>query len=456
MTVSETLSAFITSTEYSALGASQITAAKKAISDCLGCTIAGSATVAGRVVRRVAERSSARGAATLIGGKYSLSPQAAALANGTAAHALDYDDILWTQYGHPSATVWSAALAVGEDVGASGSDVIAAYAIGVQINGKLGRLANPLHYAHGWHATASIGVIGATAAAAKLMRLTAPQTAMALGTAASGACGIRRNFGTMSKPFHAGNAARAGVLAAELAQEGFTSDLTAFEGDFGWARTLNARSMPSAEELGTQLGSSWELDTPGIVLKRYPACGATHCALDALIAIKKENQLDFSEMDKIICDASPFAKTVLLYPRPQTALEGKFSMEFSLAVAAIEGQAGLLQYEDHWVRDPRVLALLDRIVFQSRADLEPDISADAVPAEVSVHARGKIFRRKVLLPSGDPRNPMTTDERREKFLSCLAGEHSAETGMRLFDNFERLEMFATLGESLQPLNGVVE
>ena len=456
MTVSETLSAFITSTEYSALHTSQITAAKMAISDCLGCTIAGSATVSGGLVRRVAERSSARGAATVIGGENSLSPQAAALANGTAAHALDYDDILWTQYGHPSATVWSAALAVGEAVGASGGDVIAAYAIGVQINGKLGRLANPLHYAHGWHATASIGVIGATAAAAKLMRLTAPQTAMALGIAASEACGVRRNFGTMTKPFHAGNAARSAVLAAELALEGFTSDLTAFEGDFGWAKTLNARSMPSAEELGAQLSASWELDTPGIVLKRYPACGATHCALDALIAIKKENQLDFSEMEKLICDASPFAKTVLLYSRPRTALEGKFSMEFSLAVAAIEGQAGLLQYEDHWATDPRVLALLDRIVFQSRADLEPDMSADAVPAEVSVHARGQVFRRKVLLPSGDPRNPMTTDERREKFLGCLAGAYSVKTAQQLFGNFERLEEFATLGESLQPLKGTRE
>ena len=452
MTVSETLGDFITSTEYSALSASQITSAKKSISDCLGCTIAGSASATSEMVRRVAERSSARGAATVIGGKNSLSPQAAALVNGTAAHALDYDDILWTQYGHPSATVWSAALAVGEAVGASGREVILAYAIGVQINGTLGRISNPLHYAHGWHATATIGVIGAAAAAAKLMRLTAPQTAMALGIAASEACGVRRNFGTMTKPFHAGNAARGGVLAAELAQEGFTSDLTVFEGDFGWAKTLNGRSVPSSEELRMQLGQSWELDTPGIVLKRYPACGATHCALDAIIAIKKENQLDFSEMEKIICDASPFAKTVLLYPRPQTALEGKFSMEFSLAVAAVEGQAGLLQYEDRWTKDPRVLALLDRIVFQSRADLEPDISADAVPAEVTVHARGKMFRRKVLLPSGDPRNPMTTDERREKFLGCLAGGYSVETALQLFDNFERLEMFATLGESLQPLN----
>jgi 2-methylcitrate dehydratase PrpD len=451
MTVSETLGDFITSTKYSVLSASQITEAKKSISDCLGCTVAGSATVTSKMVRQVAERSSAAGAATVIGGEHSLSAQAAALVNGTSAHALDYDDILWTQYGHPSATVWSAALAVGEAVGASGREVILAYAIGVQINGALGRVSNPLHYAHGWHATATIGVIGAAAASAKLMRLTASQTAMALGLAASESCGVRRNFGTMTKPFHAGNAARGGVLAAELAQEGFTSDLTAFEGDFGWAKTLNGRSVPSSQALRTQLNQSWEIDTPGIVLKRYPACGATHCALDAIIAIKKENQLDFSEMEKIICDASPFAKTVLLYPRPRTALEGKFSMEFSLAVAAVEGQAGLLQYEDHWTQDPRVLGLLDRIVFQSRADLEPAISADAVPAEVTIHARGKVFRRKVLLPSGDPRNPMTTSERYEKFLGCMAQAHTLETAQQLYDNYEQLEMFATLGESLEPL-----
>ena len=451
MTVSETLSAFITSTEFAELSASQITAAKEAISDCLGCTVAGSATSTSAMIRRVAERASARGAATVIGGAQSLSAQAAALANGTAAHALDYDDILWTQYGHPSSTVWSAALAVGEVTGASGRDVILAYAIGVQINGKLGRLVNPLHYAHGWHATASIGVIGATASAAKLMRLTPQQTAMALGIAASEACGVRRNFGTMTKPFHAGNAARSGVLAAELAREGFTSDLTAFEGEFGWAKTMNARSVPSAEGLRTQLTASWELDEPGIVFKRYPACGATHCALDAMIAIKKENQLDFSEIEKVICDASPFAKTVLLYPRPKTALEAKFSMEFSLAVAAVEGQAGLCQYDDKWVKDPRVLALLERIVFQSRADLEPDISADAVPAEITVHARGKVFSRKVLVPSGDPRNPMTIDERREKFMGCLSGIYSVEDARLMFDNFECLEEFASLDGLMQPL-----
>lgn len=452
MTVSETLAAFVTTTRFVDLGPSQIIAAQQAISDCLACTIAGSVTPTSVIVRRVAEASSAKGACTVIGGAHGLSPQSAALANGTAAHALDYDDILWTQYGHPSSTVWSAALAVGESVGASGQDVILAYAIGVQINGKLGRLVNPMHYAHGWHATASIGVIGAAAAAASLMRLTPQQTAMALGIAASQACGVRRNFGTMTKPFHAGNAARGGVLAAELALEGFTSDLTAFEGEFGWAKTLNARSVPTAEALRSQLASSWELDEPGVVFKRYPACGATHCALDAMLAIRAENDLLASDIEKIVCDASPFAKTVLLYPRPKTGLEGKFSMEFSLAIAAAYGQAGLAEYDDKSVSDPVVLALLERIVFQSRADLETGVSADAVPAEVTVHARGKIFSRKVLVPSGDPRNPMTRNQRQEKFLGCLTGILTLENAQRMFDSFEHLEDFSSLAELMQPLN----
>ena len=452
MTVSETLAAFVTTTRFVDLGPSQIIAAQQAISDCLACTIAGSVTPTSVIVRRVAEASSAKGACTVIGGAHGLSPQSAALANGTAAHALDYDDILWTQYGHPSSTVWSAALAVGESIGASGQDVILAYAIGVQINGKLGRLVNPMHYAHGWHATASIGVIGAAAAAASLMRLTPQQTAMALGIAASQACGVRRNFGTMTKPFHAGNAARGGVLAAELALEGFTSDLTAFEGEFGWAKTLNARSVPTAEALTSQLASSWELDEPGVVFKRYPACGATHCALDAMLAIRVENDLLASDIEKIVCDASPFAKTVLLYPRPKTGLEGKFSMEFSVAIAAAYGQAGLAQYDDKSVSDPVVLALLERIVFQSRADLEPGVSADAVPAEVTVHARGKIFSRKVLVPSGDPRNPMTKNQRQEKFLGCLTGILTLENAQRMFDSFEHLEDFSSLAELMQPLN----
>ena len=444
MTISETLAHFVVTTKFDALSQAEVTAAKIASSDCIGCMIAGAGTDTGAIIRRVAEASSSEGAATVVGGNRNLSAQAAALANGTAAHALDYDDILWTLYGHPSASILPSSMAVAETMGASGCDLILAYAIGVEIIGKLGRVVNPLHYEHGWHATASIGVIGAAAACAKLMGLNEHQTAMALGIAASEACGVRRNFGTMTKPFHAGNAARGGVLAAELAREGFTSDLTAFEGNFGWARTLNARAVPEVESLKAELGKPWELSEPGIVLKRYPTCGGTHCALDAMIAVKSEHQLSFDEIEKIVCDASPFAKNVLLYPQPKTGLEGKFSMEFSLAVAAIEGKVGLSHFSDTWVADPRVGDMLKRISFESRADLEPDVSADAVPAEVTVHARGQTFSSKVLVPSGDPRNPMSTTERREKFLDCADGLMAGGIASSMFDDLERLDAFAKL------------
>jgi 2-methylcitrate dehydratase PrpD len=453
MTVSQVLAQFVASASPDTLGSADWAGAKAAISDCIACTVAGAATPTGAIVRKVAAASSGDGPATVIGSGRSLSPQAAALANGTAGHALDYDDILWTQYGHPSVAVLPAALALAEATGASGRELIMAYAIGVEIIGKFGRAANPQHYEHGWHSTATMGVIGAAAASARLMRLDPQQTAMALGLAASQASGVRRNFGTMTKPFHAGNAARAGILSAELAREGFTADLRAFEGEVGWAHVLQARSMPAPEEWAAGLGQPWELSAPGIVLKRYPACGCTHCALDALLAICKEHQIKAEEIDKIDCDASPLAKKVLLYSRPVTGLEGKFSMEFSLAVAAVEGQAGPSQYEDHWTQDPRVQALLPKISFRSRADLEPDVSADAVPAEVTVHARGRSYTRKVLVPSGDPRNPMTQAERREKFMACTHGLMPIPAGSGLFDALEDLETCTDIGVLLAPLRG---
>ncbi|NDH53171.1 MAG: MmgE/PrpD family protein [Betaproteobacteria bacterium] len=453
MTVSQTLARFVARTSFESIGDANVAAAKVAISDTIGCIIAGAATDAGTIVRRVAEASSPDGAATVIGGLRALSAQAAALANGTAAHALDYDDILWTEQGHPSAAMLPSSLAVAETLGASGRDLLTAYAIGVEVAGKLGRAVNPAHYESGWHATASVGVIGAAAAAARLMHLTEHQTAMALGIAASHACGVRRNFGTMTKPFHAGNAARGGVMAAELAREGFTADLTAFEGVFGWAVTMHGRTIPQAEVLEAALGKVWELSEPGIVLKRYPACGGTHCALDAILAIRDEQNLKADEFEKIVCDASPLAKMVLLYSRPKTGLEGKFSMEFNLAIAALEGEAGLRHFTDAWVADPRVQDMLHRITFETRSDMAPECLSDAVPAEVTVHARGKIFARRVDVPRGDARNPMSSQERRTKFLGCAEGLLADDAAGALFHDLERLDSLkiADLTALLRPL-----
>ena len=451
MTLSETISQFAVNARYEDLDESQITSAKGAISDCMGCAIAGSAEKLGVIIQKVARASSSAGQSTMLGSKGLVSAQAAALSNGTSAHALDFDDILWSMYGHPSTVVCPAAWAIAELTQATGKDLILAFAIGVEVVGKLGRFANPVHYEHGWHATGTIGVMGATVACAKLMKLNALQTAHAIGIAASEACGVRRNFGTMTKPFHAGNAARGGVMACELALQGFTSDLTALEGTFGWFQNMQAMTIPTSSDLEKVLGRTWELTSPGIVLKRYPACGGTHCALDAIIYLKKKYGFSFDQIKAIQCNAHPLAKKVLLYPRPQTPLEGKFSMEFSLAVAAIEGQASKKQYDQSLIDDPRVTALMKKISFHEDAQLFPNASADAVPAEVTVDVGSQSFIKKVLIPSGDPRNPMQDSDRLDKFLSCTNRILKDETANKLWQKLESLELATSVRELLEPL-----
>jgi len=452
MTLSEAIARFVVRIDASAIGAAETGAAKAALLDTLGCMLAGSVTQTAAIVRENAQRASAPGASTIVGGTPKLSAQAAALCNGTSAHALDYDDILWSQIGHPSSTVMSAALAVAEETGASGADLILAYALGVEVIGKLGRAVNPQHYEHGWHATASIGVIGSAAACSKLLGLNERQTAMAIGIAASEAGGVRRNFGTMTKPFHAGDAARAAVLAAELASAGFTSDLRALEGDYGWAKTMNGRSVPDARDLESTLGKVWELVSPGIVLKRYPACGATHCALDAVLWLREQHTLRPAEIQAIECHASPFAKKPLLYSRPVTGLEGKFSMEFSLALAILEGAPRLRHFEDSWTKDARVAELLPRISFLTRDDLAPDGDADAVPAEVTIHARGARYTKEVRVPIGDPRNPMRDIDRHDKFSDCAGLVLAGKQTESLLLAWERAERILSVRDLTAPLH----
>lgn len=445
MTLAQVLAHFVCTTDPGSLDTKARVAAAGAISDCVGCMVAGIDTEVGQIVGRVAAGASGPGEARAVGRRESLSAQAAALANGAAAHALDYDDVSWTLYGHPSVAVLPAALAVADTVNASGSDLVFAYSIGVEVAAKIGRFANPRHYEHGWHATATVGVFGATAAACRLLGLDETRSAMALAIAASEASGVRRNFGSMTKPFHAGNAGRAGILAAELAREGMSADLFALEGAFGWFPTMLARSTPSAEELASALGSPWDVHNPGIALKRYPACGGTHCALDAILALKADHGFGSGDIEAIECYAHPLAKKVLIHPRPKTGLEGKFSMEYCLAVAAVDGRLGIAHFAPAWLADSRVEAMLRRTMFAERADLAVLPAADAVPAEVVVRLRdSRRFARTVTVPSGDPRNPMSASERRAKFLDCAAGALGNAAALRLWERLEEPDRVASV------------
>jgi 2-methylcitrate dehydratase PrpD len=223
-----------------------VDAARRAILDCLGVMLAGSIDPPARIVQRVAEAEGGAPLATVVGTGRRTGATWAALANGTAAHALDFDDTNFAMMGHPSAPVLAAALAAGELALADGRALVHAFLLGFEVETTLAEVLNPAHYHHGWHATCTLGTIGAAAAAARLLGLDAAQTRMAIAVAASQSSGLKENFGTMTKPFHAGHAARSGVLSALLAREGWTASEQALEGPQGFLAVLGAGAAKRA------------------------------------------------------------------------------------------------------------------------------------------------------------------------------------------------------------------
>ena len=240
MRATSTIAEFVAKNRWEDCPAEAVDAARRAILDCLGVMLAGSAEPAARIVTDIARSEGGAPLATVIGTSLRTGAVWAALANGTAAHALDFDDTNFTMIGHPSAPVLSAALAAGELALADGRALVHAFLLGFEVETTLAEVLNPAHYERGFHATGTLGTMGAAATTARLLGLDPRQTGTALAIAASQASGLKENFGTMTKPFHAGHAARSGVLSALLAREGFTASERALEGPQGYFAVLGA------------------------------------------------------------------------------------------------------------------------------------------------------------------------------------------------------------------------
>src|SRR6185295_15005941 len=233
--------------------------------DTVGVTLAGASEPASLIVRHVVEAEGGD-ACTVFGTPVRASMSGAALANGTAAHALDYDDMCFVSLAHPSAPLVPAVLAAAESARLSGRAVLDAYVVGFEIEARLGRLMNPRHYQRGWHCTSTLGTIGAAAAVGRLLGLDAAAAGHALAIAASQASGLKENFGTMVKPLHAGLAARNGVLAALLARGGMVASRQAFEGPQGFLRAFDSGGDGIADAIA-DLGVRWEIEETGITVK---------------------------------------------------------------------------------------------------------------------------------------------------------------------------------------------
>jgi 2-methylcitrate dehydratase PrpD len=441
--VIEQLSAYVATESFDKLPDSAVRAARRAILDTLGVTLAGSVEVTAERVRALLAHRRGSEGATVVGSARRGPVEDAALANGTAAHALDYDDLHQSLSGHPSVPVLPAALALAERQHLSGAALITAFLVGIEIEAKLGRALNPGLYEAGWHATSALGVFGAAAAAAKLLGLSVERIAQALAIAASLASGIKANFGTDCKPLHAGHAARCGVEAALLAEGGFTGNPRALEHGDGFGATYGAGSPPAWDVATAGLGAPHEIVDPGIGVKRFPACASTHQALDATLALAEEHAIDAAAVEAVECAVHYLAPHQLIYDRATTALEGKFSMPYCVSVALLDRSVGFAQFTDERVRRADVQALMPRV----RMVVHPEqTTRDCLPtrfSEVTIALRdGRRLQRRVHQAKGQPRNPLTDGELIVKFRDCAARALPVERAESILAVVQQLETLA--------------
>ncbi len=421
MGVTEKLANFIFITEYDGLPTKATEIAKTCIMDCLGVAVAASAEkIAGNIAGFV-KTMGGLPSSTVVGSTLKAPAVWAALANGTLAHALDYDDISWNFYGHPSVTIVPAILSLGEALGSSGKDIISAYLVGLEVEGKLGQCLNPDVYSKGWHTTSVVGTLGAAAACAKLLKLHPGEVQSALGIASSEACGLMQNFGTMTKPLHAGLAAKNGVIAAKLAKQGITASRDIIEADMGFCRVFSGNNKYSLKAMEERLGTPFEAISPGIVFKQYPSCGGTHPAIDAILFLRKEHSILPEHIDRIECGMDVRRREVLFYEHPQNALQGKFSIQFSLAVAMLEGRVGLKQVTDEKVNDTKIKAMMEKVQVFVHPDLQTQESLKKRFMDVTVIMKdGAKLQKRVYKAKGDPEIPLSSGEFSEKFRDCAS------------------------------------
>ena len=397
----------------------------KVIVDTFAVILAGVSSEVAEPLQRYLDAAREPGASPILGTGLTATAETAALINATYGHALDYDDVLSIMPAHPSAVIIAALMASMNGRVVSGKDFIEAYIIGVEVGGKIGLGITNEHYQRGYHATGTLALFSGLAALSRLHGLDAPTIQQAMGIAGSMASGLRRNFGTMTKPLHSGLAARSALGAVRLAIAGFTAAPDIMEAEAGFFSTLGtAASDPDITARG--LGKPFVIDNPGIAVKKFPCCYATHRPIDGVLTLRERLGFDAASVDKVICRMPPGGMRVLTYPRPTTGLEGKFSLPYSIAAAALDGNFSLWSFGDEAVRRPDIAALYERIdAHETNAcrgddpDFEKRSSGSRGFVEVEVHLKdGRQDKVRVDVAPGAPARELTWSEVQEKFMDC--------------------------------------
>ncbi len=426
---------------------------RRCIADGIGVILAGSTTPATTILRAQVREDGCRAEATVAGrDSFRTRAASAALINATSGHAHDYDDTqlsttadrMFGLLTHPTIPALTAALAVGERIGASGCAVLEAFLIGFEVECKIADAIYPTHYKQGFHTSGTIGAFGAMAAAAKLMRLDRSALAHAIGITASMAAGIRVNFGTMTKPLHVGRAACNGVTAAELAARGFTSGADALDGQWGFFQVTGGGF--DEERIVGMLGQPWTIVRPGVSIKPYPCGCLGHPTMDAMLTLVTQHDVKPEQITKIRIRAGSNILNPLRYEIANTELEAKFCPAFMVAAVALRRKAGINEFSDDFVRSASVQKMMRQVerVFDQQIE---DKGFERMLSVVEVELRdGRTLRQESGPYRGGPERPFTRDELREKFMECGSLVLSKERLQTIFDHIKHIEQIPQVGE----------
>ncbi|MGE5059192.1 MAG: MmgE/PrpD family protein [Betaproteobacteria bacterium] len=453
MGITQEIARYVAGTRYRDIPIDVIQLARGFILDGLGVALAGSTDECARIVQRQIRQMGGSAECSVLGTSVLAPAAKAALANGVAGHAMDYDDTQLSTskeavYGlltHPTTPVLAAVLTLGQKERITGAEFLLAYVLGVEVECRIADAINPRHYQSGFHSTATMGGLGAAVAAGKILRLKEPQLLATLGIAASMASGLRENFGTMTKPLHAGRAAENGVTAALLARDGFTAAPNILEAARGFFNAM-AGGYEDSKIRGC-LGSPYFMKQPGISIKPYPSGSLSHPAQDLILDLVKEHDVKAENIERIEVGTNSNVPNALIYPMPKTALEGKFSIPFCMAIAVLERKAGIAQFQDRKVRGKKVVELMKRVTLYVDEELER-LGYDQVRSRVRVRLKdGRVLEGRYDVARGHPAKPMSWAELTEKFRDCaglvLPRKNIDET-IRLVEQFQDLK-------SLRPL-----
>lgn len=447
MSISTDLASRVVAFRYENLNGPAIFAAKNALLDTLGVALAGSGEPATKIVGDVLSSGARHGISLVFGGERRINCLDAALINGTAAHALDFDDYSRTLGGHPSAPILPALLALAEEVDAGGRDVLLAYIVGIETVARLAEAVNFYHYEKGWHPTATLGIFGAASACSRLLNSSEDQVATALSISVSLSSGIKANFGTMTKPLHVGQCSRNGLFAAMLARDGFTANLDAFEHKQGFLNVFNGPGNFDTSKFLERWANPLEVVEPGLTIKQYPCCASTHPALDAMIEIARAHPLRPEAVLKIAACIHERGLAHTNRPNPKSALEAKFSLQYCLARALMHGKVVLEHFGGEAFLDSDVRSLMKKIQVAPCTSARTDV-LNPFGAEVEVvKSDGQVYSAKVEAAMGlSPENPLSPELLKAKFEGCAGKILPTERVSKLYKSIQLIEELPSIRE----------